>query len=289
MESFEKRAEKGGLKKTNKRTFLYEDRYGAVQYVGSYIENGEDFVPIPYYTVYGAPTSQKFGRLGGFVSEEYQFIGNEAVVEKIKESIVGTGKPILREWTIIDPPKYTRFLHELEIDNVVTIPQEGDVIPQLTVQNTYDGTGVARVSFGISLRGEYRLTFNKKMGSYYQIHNASSKTVLTGVIGSFFEIFNENIGELISANSSKILSDEDILKALAYIEERAGKRRRADISTFLAELCKGSQTTNWNLFLAIAKFSSKEGTLNSKVLLDNIAERLLVVPEKMIRALGGKK
>jgi hypothetical protein len=205
----------------------------------------------------------------------------------IKESIVGTGKPILRERTFLNPPRFTHFWHEIEIQNVVTTPRDGDVVPQLTIQNSYDGTAVARVSFGFSLMGEYRVTFKEKMGSYHQIHTSKSKTVLSGVIGSFFEIFSENIVDIISATSSKVLSDEDILKSLAMIEEKAGKSRRKSISAFLSELCAGSQITNWNLFLSIAKFSAKEGNLNAKIMLDNIAERLLIVPERMIRALRG--
>ena len=287
METFEQRSERDGLKKINKRTFLYEDKYGAVRYIGSYIEDADKFTPIPYFTVFGAPTSQTFGRMGGFVSDDYKFIGNDAVVSMIKESIIGTGKPILRERTFLNAPRYTHFWHEIEIQNVVTTPKDGDVVPQLTVKNSYDGTSVARVSFGFSLGGDYRLTFKEKMGSFHQIHTSKSKTVLSGLIGSYFEIFNENIVNIISQTSSKTLSDEDILKALALVEEKAGKNRRNSISAFLAELCAGSQTTNWNLFLAISKFSAKEGNLNAKVMLDNIAERLLVVPERMIRALRG--
>jgi hypothetical protein len=287
METFEQRAERDGLKKINNRTFLYEDKYGAVRYIGSYIEDADKFTAIPYFTVFASPTSQTFGRMGGFVSEDYKFIGNDIVVRMIKESIVGTGKPILRERTFLNAPRFTHFWHEIEIQNVVTTPRDGDVVPQLTVQNSYDGTGVARVSFGFSIMGEYRVTFKQKMGSYHQIHTSKSKTVLSGVIGSFFEIFNENIVDIISETSSKILTDEDILKSLAMIEEKAGKNRRNSISAFLAELCAGSQVTNWNMFLAIAKFSSKEGNLNAKLMLDNIAERLLVVPPRMIRALRG--
>jgi hypothetical protein len=287
METFEQRAEADGLKKINNRTFLYEDKYGAVRYTGSYIESHDGFTPIPYFTVFGSPTSQTFGRMGGFVSDNYKFIGNDVVVSMIKESIIGTGKPILRERTFLNAPRFTHFWHEIEIQNVVTTPKDGDIVPQLTIKNSYDGTSVARVSFGFSLVGEYRITFKEKMGSYHQIHTSRSKTILSGVIGSFFEIFNENIVDIIEETSSKVLSDEDILKALAMIEEKAGKNRRNSISAFLSELCAGSQITNWNLFLAIAKFSSKEGNLNAKLMLDNIAERLLIVPERMIRALRG--
>jgi hypothetical protein len=67
--------------------------------------------------------------------------------------------------------------------------------------------------------------------------------------------------------------------------EVCGKKKRAEISTFLADATKNNPVTNLNLFLAIAKFSAKEGNLNTKILLENIAERVLIVPEKMIRAL----
>ena len=291
METFEQRAEKDGLKKINNRTFLYEDKYGAVRYVGTYIEDADAFSPISYFTVFGAPSSQTFGRLNRLVSDKYKFIENEVIVSMIKESIIGTGKPILNERTFLNKPLYTHFWHEIEIQNAVSTPQDGDILPQLTVQNSYDGTGVASVSFGISLkgsRGEYRTTFKQKMGSYRQIHTAKSKTVLTGVIGSFFEIFNENIIDLVTANSAKQLTDDDIMKALTFVEGKVGQKRREGISVHLKELCGGSQVTNWNLFLAIAKFSSKEQTLNSKILMDDIAERVLIVPEKMLRALGGK-
>jgi len=284
METFVERAEKDGLSIVSERTFLYEDTYGAVRYEG--VKTQSD-VSLPYFAVFASKDSQKFGRLGGFVSDTYQFIGNESVVSKVKESIEGTGKPILSERTFLNAPRFTRFWHEIEVKNIVSTPTDGDIIPQLTVQNSYDGTGVARVSFGISLMGNYRITFRTKMGSYQQIHTSKSKTVLTGVFGSFFEIFNENINDLISSNSSKQLSEEDIMKALDLVEE-SGKKKREEISVYLAEMTKNNPVTNWNLFLAIAKFSSKEGNLNTKVLLENIAERVLIVPEKMIKALRGQ-
>jgi hypothetical protein len=68
--------------------------------------------------------------------------------------------------------------------------------------------------------------------------------------------------------------------------ENVGKKRREEVSTFLSDLTKNGQSISaWHMFLAIAKFSSVEENLNVKTLMENICERVLVLPVKMMEAL----
>jgi hypothetical protein len=92
---------------------------------------------------------------------------------------------------------------------------------------------------------------------------------------------------MISRSFSTQVSEEDMLTTLDAIEE-LGKARRKEISKILAEMnpapAEGQDPplpTVWQVFLSIVRYSSFEPNLNIRRLLENAAERVLVIPTRM--------
>jgi len=306
--SFEKRAREMGLVKMSEQenVFMYVDRFCRVFYKQTKVakinvltgnpildENGQEMNEVlPFYGV--SCTEDKDSNkehLGGFVSDHYKFVGNETIVERAKASILETNAPIMGEFWLMNSPRNTRFEYRFGIQHGgQNIPEIGEIIPQITLNNSYDGTGTEKLAFGLFFTDETNkgthITFRTKLGSFSQIHTARAKTRLAGILGSFFEIFSENIGDVVNSSVAKTLSEDEILGTLSLVEKLAGKKRREDISVFFHELTAGGNSMSaWHLFLAIAKFSAIEQNLNMKVIMEDIAERVLVLPVRMMEAL----
>ncbi len=285
--SFRERASKMGLEQIDPDKYRYIDRFCQVFY--KQVKTNDE--ALPFWGVFCTPTPESNEEyFGGFVSEFYKFIGNEVLVAKAKDSILETSAPIVGEHHLLNYPKNTRFEYRFNISHGgQTIPEVGELIPQITLSNSYDGTASEKLAFGLSLidaaSAGVHVTFRTKLGTFAQIHTARAKTRLAGLMGSFFEIFSENIVDLVNSTRAKTLSDDEILRTLDLVES-VGKKRREEVSTFLADLTKGGQSISaWHMFLAIAKFSAQEQNLNVKTLMENIAERVLVLPVRMMEAL----
>ena len=128
--------------------------------------------------------------------------------------------------------------------------------------------------------------FKTKILSMRQVHTVNSRTTAT-TVGAFIQVFSSNILDLVRMNFENRVSEVDVLKTLDLVEQ-VGKRKRENISKMLEEISSSSNgiISSWNIFLAITKFSTIEKNINSKAMLENIAERVLVLPEQMYRALG---
>ena len=58
---------------------------------------------------------------------------------------------------------------------------------------------------------------------------------------------------------------------------------RKGISDVIQKITEGKSFVScWDLFLAITRFSTVEKNLNAKVILEDIVERTLVIPVKML-------
>jgi len=287
--TFEKRAAEMGLTKISEEhnDFMYVDKFCKVFY--RQVKTSSE--TLPFFALFCTPNPNSVEEyFGGFVSDLYKFIGNEVVMERAKASILETNVPIIEESYLMNSPKNTKFEYRFSISHGgQRIPSVGDLIPQITVNNSYDGTGIEKLSFGLSFVDQNKsgthMTFRTKLGSFSQVHTSRAKTRLAGILGSYFEIFSENIGDIVSSSMAKSLSEEEVLKTLDLVE-KIGKKKREEISTFLSDLTGSNGSISaWHMFLAIAKFSSLEQNLNVKILMENIAERVLVLPVKMIEAL----
>lgn len=279
--------------------FKYSDRYSEVLYRTIITPRFTDEVHItdnyqlPYFALFikEAGSSDEAFRYCGVVSNVYKFMGNDVIIQKVRDSILEIGSPILQE-NVIYPPFFTRMRDEILISSSVNSSLVGDVVPVMIVQNTYDGTGAAKVAFGIAVNHNERyVTFGFSLGELRQVHIDSSRTSMAASISNYLQIFNESIVEMITQSFNSRITEEEMLSTLDVIEELGGKRRREAISSIISEITPLDSDgqvplpSSWGIFLAIVRYSSFEVNLNVKRLLENAAERVLVIPTRMYEIL----
>jgi len=291
MTPFAERAEEMGLMVIEgKGLYQYSDRYGQVVYrqlapIPTPPTHQTDELTTPLLGIYTRENSDNDFVYRGYVSDSYRFIGNDALLDRIRTAINAVGTPILDE-QIFQNYEFTRLRDEIIISSSQNIQQVGDVMPVMVVDNSYNGTKAACLSFGIATSiGERYAVFSFKLGEMRQVHIASSRTSLTSAITSYMQVFTDNISEMITESFNSSISGDDLLRLLDVIENH-GKKRREKISELLAEqtgVTEGEpqRPTAWQVFLAIVRYSSLEENLNIKRLLENAAESVLVIPTRM--------
>jgi hypothetical protein len=293
MESFSERAEDMGLDITNafKGMYSYSDNFGEVVYrqlftKAAYLDgptspdHDTDGLEFPYLAVFTKAPEQLNYNYSGYISNMYKFVGNRALCDPIKESILSTGTPIVRENSLFWDER-ARLRHEIIIQSSVTTPVVGDVLPVMILSNSYNGTRAATLAFGLATFHEHvnYMTFAFKLGEMRMVHIEGSRTTMDSAVTDYVEAFNAHISEMITESLNKRLTVEEMLATLDLVEG-IGKRRREVISESLPE-----SVTAWGMFLAIVKYSSFEPNLNVKRMLENIAESVLVIPARMYEVL----
>lgn len=287
--SFCDRAEGMGLTNLGEGCFFYGDIHGEVVYRTLKTKGGNNIMEnmdIPYLALYtkepGVNPLLKW-EFCGVLSDSYKFEGNEVINETIRRAIQSIGQPIFKETTIITP--YRTQMHNMMIIAHPTNHQiTGDIYPQITVTNSYNGTRAKGITFGIYMsEGEIDFGFRTKLGELRQVHHESHNTTLATPISGYVEIFAQDISRLIETNFSIPVTEEDLLRTLELVE-KIGKQKRNIISNRLQEMATETNNplNNWQLFLALTTYSSIEPNLNAKRLLENVAERVLIVPERMM-------
>lgn len=290
MTPFVERAEEMGLTVIEgKGLYQYVDRYGQVVYrqlapIPTPPTHQTDEHITPLLGIYTRENSDNDFIYRGYVSDSYRFIGNDTLLDRIRAAINAVGTPILEE-LVTQNYELTRLRDEMIISSSQNIQQVGDVMPVMVVDNSYNGTKAACLSFGIATRmAEQYIVFSFKLGEMRQVHIASSRTSLTSAITSYMQVFTDNISEMITESFNSRISEEDLLRLLDVIESH-GKKRREKISELLAEQTgegeERTTPTSWQVFLAIVRYSSLEENLNVKRLLENAAESVLVIPTRM--------
>lgn len=290
MTPFAERAEEMGLTVIEgKGLYQYSDRYGQVVYrhlapIPTPPTHQTDEHTTPLLGIYTRENSDSDFIYRGYVSDSYRFIGNDSLLDRIRAAINAVGTPILEE-LVTQNYEFTRLRDEMIISSSQNIQQVGDIMPVMIVDNSYNGTKAACLSFGIATRmGEQYVVFSFKLGEMRQVHIASSRTSLTSAITSYMQVFSDNIAEMITESFNSRISEEDLLRLLDVVESH-GKRRREKISELLAEQTGEGENrtppTAWQVFLAIVRYSSLEENLNIKRLLENAAESVLVIPTRM--------
>jgi hypothetical protein len=299
--TFDERAQEMGLDVTraDKGLYSYEDRYGEVIYrqlhtAYSDADGDEEVHPtddnqVPIMGIFTKSPEWTEYQYAGYVSQLYKFIGNDVLNDRIRESIMSVGIPIMTENTIMSYD-YTRMRNEIIIQNGQNVANVGDVLPVMIVNNSYNGTRAASVAFGITMMyNQHNLTFGFNLGEMRQIHIANANTSMSSAINSYMQIFTDNIVDMITQNFASRLTEDEMLSTLDLIEDSFGKKRRESISEMLDELqggVEGSLPTTWQMFLAIVRYSSFEPNLNVKRMMENAAESVLVIPTRMYEVLG---
>jgi len=290
VETFAARAEAMGfdISQADKGLFRYADMYCEVIYRQLFTapHEGEadaahptDKLSVPYLGIFIRPPSNEEFAYVGYVSNMYKFVGNAQLCAPIRESIVGSGNPLLRENPLLSET-YTRFRNEIIISSSVNSVIVGDVMPVIIINNSYNGTKAASISFGIATqRDEQYVTFAFQLGQIRMIHIESASINMTTAVTDYVETFRGNISDMISQSMQKHLTEDEMFATLDLVEG-LGKRRREIISGHLPET-----VTAWGMFMAIVRYSSFEENLNVKSMLENIAQSVLVIPTRMYEVL----
>ncbi len=295
MTPFSDRAEDMGLDASGayKGLFTYSDEYCEIVYrqLAAPILHGDqdphdtDGEAAPIIGIYTKGPESLGYAYCGYVSNMYKFVGNGALMNRIRDSINEVGIPISVENAMFSP-LYTRMRAEIIIQSSKEIPQVADVFPIVIVNNSYNGTKAASLAFGIgTLYNRERVTFGFTLGEIRQVHIEASTTSLTSAVNAYMEVFNQDIIQMVSDSFQKRVSEDDMM-ALLEVVESFGKRRKEQISELLDEMAdQGRTPTAWQVFLAIVRYTSFEQNLNVKKMLENIAESVLVIPTRMHQVL----
>jgi len=296
MTPFSERAEAMGLDTSlaEKGLFSYSDRYGEVVYrqLATQLLNLEDpnihptdGLEVPKIAIYTKSPEWEEYKHAGYVSQLYKFMGNDVLNQKIRDAITEVGMPIMTENAVSDY-FLTQLRNEIIIQSSQNVVNVGDILPVMIVNNSYNGTKAASISFGITMDyNSQRCTFGFSLGEIRQVHVESSTTSMTSAVNSYMAVFTDNIFDMITQSFNTTLTEDDMMSTLDVIEG-FGKKRREAVSTLLSEMTPtGGMPSVWNIFLAIVRYSSFEANLNIKRLLENAAEAVLVIPPRMYEVL----
>lgn len=296
MTPFSDRAEDMGLDASGayKGLFTYSDDYCEVVYRqlappllhGDQEPHDTDGEAAPIIGIYTKGPESIGYQYCGYVSNMYKFVGNGALMTRIRNSINEVGIPISTENAMFTP-NYTRMRAEMIIQSSKAVPELADVFPIIIVNNSYNGTKAASLAFGIGTSYHQRevVTFGFTLGEIRQVHIEASTTSLASAVNTYMEVFNQDIIEMVQGSFAKEVTEDDMMALLEVIES-FGKRRREQISDLLDEMAEqGRSPTAWQVFLAIVRYTSFEQNLNVKKMLENVAEKVLVIPTRMHQVL----
>lgn len=269
----------------NNRAFYYSDRYSQLSY--KECETSDDQTKLPFLCLFTRKESSNNWQYAGLVSYIYNFVGNQLIVDSICDIIRGANYPVITDSFSLSP-KLSTFWSDILIENRNTIPEVGTVYPTVRIWNSYDGSRTAEAYFGICLQvgdSKYSLGFKNTLSSFKQVHTQHSKTNMTYFLGDYVNTVNTNIVEFIQTNLNNTISEEVLLSSLDLVE-KIGKKKRDAVSDYLKTLTSQQrQITSWDLFLAITRFSTMEKNLNAKILMENIVEKTMVIPVRMMERL----
>lgn len=287
---FVNNAEGMGLKERNDlEGYYYTDRFSSVLYTELFTKNK---VKIPLIGVFTGESDENTIENFNFVSvvsNRYNFIGNEIILEKIKQ-------PIIKENTIFKEKynlyaKNSIFYGDISVNNKKNISSVGDLYPQLTFTNSYTAKSAVNIYFGFTIiEGEKHSSFyfsKQKMGRIRQIHNINSKTELTSAFGNYVSKFDQGISQMVDMNMNKVLSKDNIHSTLNFLERLGKKRKKMIVSNLFGDVEDTDvlNITVWDLFYTIIRFTSQEKNLNIKLFLEDVVESFLVVPTELLNVI----
>jgi len=283
---FTDRFQEMGLEQITPNSYYYGDQHSDIIYELMKTKDSERDVPL--LSIWTKLNTSNDYNFQGVVSLFYNFIGNNNLNQRIKDSVSEIGSPVFREYLFLND-KLTRMYNEMLIQNKNHVPEAGDVYPQIIVSNSYDGYLGAEVSFGLCLydttETRHSFGFRTKLSSFKQIHSQYARARLSTAVGDYINVVSENIIDLIKINFETKVTEQSLISTLDLVE-KIGKRRRKEISDVLQQITKDKDYIScWDLFLAITRFSCIEKNLNAKILLEDIVEATLVIPTKMMDSL----
>lgn len=319
---FEEKAAEMGLDcaHANQGLYSYRDRFGEVVYrslvtqsapthdLSCSLENLADLVDgeeteefshetdgfvSPHIAIFTKKPSWANFRYCRCISHVYKFQGHDMVTEKVKRSLRGLSEGVednvLYEETSYLSSDMCVLRNYLAIMNREHSHETGNIYPTLIVGNSYDGSRAATVQFGLSINnGGQESNFAFDLGKMRMVHSQYSSTTLTYGIGNYIEGFTESIADLIETNMGMELNEETIYATLEAIDKLSDKKRNA-LQEYLDEVRDSGTLTSWQLFLAIIRYSCLQTNINLKKLLENVAESVLILPQRMMDMLNAQQ
>lgn len=289
--TFEERAESMGLENVGNGCFRYIDDYTDIVYRTLHTKGDTgyaDEIQIPDISIFTrkANTEDKFLYCGN-ISNSYTFLGNNNLLNNIHSSIKEIGQSILNQKVQVSNNN-TVVRSDIIIQHSNNVSEIGDIYPQITIINSYNGSYACTIAFGLYINGggierSCSFTNNDKLGTIRKIHHLGSKTSMSTEISGYVDIFSNNIHDVISQSFEQKIDEDEMLKILDSIEG-TGKKRRVQISEYLKEIGDNEPMNAWKMFLAITRFSTIEKNINIKKVFESAAERVLVIPHQMIEA-----
>lgn len=295
MTPFSERAAQMGLdaSEAHKGLFSYQDRYCEIVYrqlspQATYLGGPEtpdhptDIMTTPMIAIYTKAPDAVGYQYCGYVSNMYKFVGNDALNERIRSSVVAVGLPVLREAALF-AADYSRMRNEIIIHSSKQAMEGGDVMPVMIVNNSYNGTRAASLAFGLATAyGDEKLTFSFSLGEIRQVHIETATVSLATAVSTYMEVFSGDILEMITGSFQKQVGEEEMMTLLELLNETFGKRRAERISELIGDVQGINQKpTAWQVFLAIIRYTSFEPNLNIKRMMESVAESVLVIPTRM--------
>lgn len=289
---FSERAADMGLNvsRADKGMYSYSDQYSEVvyrQFVTGFVNNDPephetDQVEMPYLGVFIKPNGSEEFNYCGHISKYYKFIGNDVLNQSIRDSIRNIEQPIFEERTYFSA-KHERMRNEILVQSPVSQEQVGDIYPLIITHNGYNGTRSAGLSFGMGIRGRGSLSFSFSLGQIRMIHVAAASTNMSVPLNDYVQSFGASITELVSQNFQTRVNEENFMELLDLIEELGGRRRKNSIVDNMRNqgIEAGTLPSAWQMFVAITRYTTIEPNLNMRKLLENAAERVLVIPVRM--------
>ena len=271
-------------------TFKYGDKYSKLFYELVETKNSKEEIPIlALYTA--KPEEEPSYEYQGIVSHLYHFEGNENIVNEVIKSLNDGNAEIIEKCNL--NPKLTVMLNEMIIRNNSFPSRDGDIHPMVTIVNSYNGTHLVKISFGFSILRENvisnTLTMRKSFGTIDKIHIKGSSNTFYDNINNYIQVMSGNLSSLIEVNMEKQINEETLLQILDVIDS-LGKKRRELVSNSINEIRQNNNSiSSWDLFMALSKFTTNEGNLNAKVLLENIVERFMVIPNRMLEFIESQR
>lgn len=265
-------------------SYTYSDRYSHVCY--KQLETVHEKETVPVLGIYTKLNEADPFKFVGTTSYNYLFVGNSKIVDSIISAISSSNMGISEQVHRFNS-RLTWFVTRIVLTNYSTVRNIGDVYPCIDICNSYDGSKIATLSFGVTLNDNKNyMSFRQTLGAYSQKHIQGSKTRLINVIGGQIENINNNIESFVLSNTTNVITTETIVKTLDLVKTM-GKRRYDAIHKYIAELISSNRAiSSWDMFLAISKYTATERNLNARMLLENLIESVVIVPSEMRRAVG---
>jgi len=285
--------EESGLMKLDEHSYYYSDRFGKVLFKTVETKGTEGLYfsrkILPFFAIFtGPPDDDRNGDFYfiGEASKHYRFVGNEKLINDTLEMLDVSNLNVQVQTQEIDY-KYSTLFYNIALSNPSNIAEIGDVFPVLTIKNSYNKTIKESISYGFGMYNEgrfYSYTSSKLFGQFSRRHMNNSLTREKNFILDGVEKLVDDIPFVCSEMANFTVNQDEIIAIIETVEALGKKRHEALVS--LVQSFNENNISVWKIFIAILKFISVEKNFNARRVLENIAEKIIILPTKISNAIN---